>query len=106
MPHLKTRIVSVAAIRLDSWKSVRPFKRIICDDISEFESYMASPVSRGHVPLTKIYATFPRVIETMASLCRAFFSISGDVREISSASLWSRIFNIRLLISETRFELA
>jgi hypothetical protein len=39
----------------------------------------------------------------MASLCRAFFSISDDVREISSPSLWSRIFNIRLLISETRF---
>jgi hypothetical protein len=42
----------------------------------------------------------------MASLCRAFFSISGDVREISSPSLWSRIFNIRLLISETRQALA
>jgi hypothetical protein len=48
---------------------------------------------------------FPRVIETMASLCRVFFSISGDVRGISSASLWSRIFNIRLLIPESRFEL-
>jgi hypothetical protein len=60
----------------------------------------------GHVPLTKICATFPRGIETMASLCGIFFSISGDVRGISSASLWSRIFNIRLLISETRFELA
>jgi putative ABC transport system substrate-binding protein len=30
------------------------------------------------------------------------FSISGNVQGISSASLWSRIFNIRLLISETR----
>ena len=42
MPHLKTRIVSVAGIRLDSWKSARAFKGIICDDISEFESYMPS----------------------------------------------------------------
>jgi hypothetical protein len=29
-------------IRLDSHKSVRPFKGIICDDVSEFESCMAS----------------------------------------------------------------
>jgi hypothetical protein len=37
-----SRIVSVAQIRLDSRKSVRSFKGIICDDISEFESYMPS----------------------------------------------------------------
>ena len=35
----QTRIVSVARIRLDSWKFVRPFKGIFCADISEFESY-------------------------------------------------------------------
>jgi hypothetical protein len=34
----QTRIVSVARIRLDFRKSVRAFKGIICDDISEFES--------------------------------------------------------------------
>jgi hypothetical protein len=33
------RMVSVVRIRLDSHKSMRPFKGIICDDISEFESY-------------------------------------------------------------------
>ena len=33
-----TRMVSVARIRPDSRKSVRPFKGMICDDISEFES--------------------------------------------------------------------
>src|SRR5262249_49728223 len=38
----RTRIVSAAAIRLDHRKSVRPFKGIFCDDISEFESYMPS----------------------------------------------------------------
>jgi catechol 2,3-dioxygenase-like lactoylglutathione lyase family enzyme len=38
----QARTVSVAKIRLDSRKSVRPFKGIFCDDISEFESYMAS----------------------------------------------------------------
>jgi hypothetical protein len=35
-------IVSVARVRLDSRKSMRTFKGIICDDISEFESYHAS----------------------------------------------------------------
>jgi len=38
----RTRIVSAAGIRPDPWKSVRPFKGIFCDDISEFESYMPS----------------------------------------------------------------
>ena len=37
-----TRMVSVARIQLDSRKSVRPFKGMICDDISEFESDMPS----------------------------------------------------------------
>jgi hypothetical protein len=32
----------VVKIRLDPWKSLRPFKGIICDDISEFESFMPS----------------------------------------------------------------
>jgi hypothetical protein len=41
-PAAQTRIVSVARIRLDSWKFVRPFKGIFCDDISEFESYHPS----------------------------------------------------------------
>jgi hypothetical protein len=36
------RMVSVVRIRLDSHKSMRPFKGIICDDISEFESYHLS----------------------------------------------------------------
>jgi hypothetical protein len=35
-------MVSVARICLDSRKSVRCFKGIICDDISEFESYHPS----------------------------------------------------------------
>src|SRR5262249_45868593 len=38
----QTRVVSMAGIRLDSRKSVRSFKGIICDDISEFESHMPS----------------------------------------------------------------
>ena len=35
----RPRIVSKARIRLDSYKSMRSFKGIICVDISEFESY-------------------------------------------------------------------
>src|SRR5262249_40696395 len=31
----QTRIISVARIRLEPWKSVPPFKGIFCDDISE-----------------------------------------------------------------------
>src|SRR5215831_3381997 len=38
----QTRIVSKARIGLDSRKSVRSFKKIICVDISEFESSHAS----------------------------------------------------------------
>src|SRR4051794_24610447 len=38
----QTRIVSVARIRLQSRKSARSFKGVICDDSSEFESHMAS----------------------------------------------------------------
>src|SRR4029077_5888422 len=38
----QTRAVSMAAIRLGSWGSARAFKGVICDDISEFESSLAT----------------------------------------------------------------
>jgi hypothetical protein len=47
----QTRIVSKARIRLDSGKSVRSFKGIICVDISEFESYMPSQAVGLHAPV-------------------------------------------------------
>ena len=43
----QTRIVSKAGIRLDSRKSVRSFKGIICVDIAEFESHMPSHAVRS-----------------------------------------------------------
>src|SRR5262249_39795488 len=43
----QTRMVSVARIRLGSWESARAFKGIICDDVSEFESYMPSQAVRS-----------------------------------------------------------
>jgi len=54
----QTRIVSAARIRLDSRKFVRPFKQIICGDVSEFESHMprqavGSPPAIGRWPATK-----------------------------------------------------
>jgi hypothetical protein len=49
-PAAQTRIASVARIRLDSWKFVRPFKGIFCDDISEFESYHPSHAVRSLCP--------------------------------------------------------
>jgi hypothetical protein len=38
----QTRIVSAGQNLVDPRKSVRPFKGIICADVSEFESYMPS----------------------------------------------------------------
>ena len=71
-----TRIVSVARIRLDSHKSMRPFKGIICDDVSEFESYHLShavgslwrvyPVS-GSTPARNFEIGFASRDEPMAS---------------------------------------
>jgi hypothetical protein len=43
----QTRVVSLAGIRPGSWESARAFKGIICDDISEFESYMPSQAVRS-----------------------------------------------------------
>ena len=43
----QTRMISVAKIRLDRRKSTRLFKGIICDDISEFESFMPSQAVRS-----------------------------------------------------------
>src|SRR6516165_560481 len=43
----QTRVVSMAGIRLGSGKSARPFKGIICVDISEFESSHPSQAVRS-----------------------------------------------------------
>jgi len=59
-----TRMVSVARIRPDSRKSVRPFKGIICDDISEFESDMPShAVGLSQVRIPQSICTEWRVIK-------------------------------------------
>jgi hypothetical protein len=53
------RVVSVARIRLDSRKSVRPFKGRICDDISEFESSLSGRVGVKH------FQTAPSMLVSM-----------------------------------------
>src|SRR6516162_2599509 len=59
----QTRMVSVARIRLVSRKSTRLFKGIICDDISEFESYMPSHAVRS------LPANVPARLERRAFEC-------------------------------------
>src|SRR6266516_4778862 len=54
----QTGIVSVAGIRLDPGKFVRPFKGIFCDDIFEFESDQLSQAV-GSPPLHR-----PRPLKT------------------------------------------
>jgi hypothetical protein len=56
----QTRIVSKARIRLDSRKSVRSFKGIICDDISEFESSLSGRVG------VKRFQTAPSILVLMS----------------------------------------
>ena len=56
----QTRIVSKARIRLDSRKSVRSFKGIICVDISEFESCM---------PSQAVGSPSPSISKRLKSLC-------------------------------------
>ena len=67
----QTRIVSKARIRLDSRKSVRSFKGIICVDISEFESYMPSHAVRSPSAKMRVVPTLPihwRVVECLGGL--------------------------------------
>jgi len=60
----RTRMVSVAKIRLVSRKSTRLFKGIICDDISEFESHMPSHAVRS--PPANCTARSPRAWRELA----------------------------------------
>src|SRR5437867_10355561 len=79
---------------INSWQlGVATAKRRTADFDSDAEVRILPPqpgsaVSGGHVSLARICATFPRVIETMAGLRRAFFWNSGNVRRISCVGLW------------------
>ena len=56
----QTRIVSKVRIRLDSGKSVRSFKGIICVDISEFES--SHPMARCRLSSLNLIASYDEAI--------------------------------------------
>jgi hypothetical protein len=81
----QTRIVSVARIRLDSWKSVRPFKEIFCDDIfgSSSPTCPASQSSLcGHVrDVGKRALEVERCGRTRSSPSRAWCSSAGGGRK-------------------------
>jgi hypothetical protein len=76
----QTRIVSEARIRLDFWKFVRPFKGIICDDISEFESYHPSHAVRSP----------PDRIQDSRTMCELLHTGSGRFTSIVAGSLSDR----------------
>src|SRR5215813_5549622 len=75
----QTRVVSLAGIRLDSGKSVRSFKGIICHDISEFESSHAShavgslPERRSRSPRGLVSAPARSPCRRRRAHARAFF---------------------------------
>src|SRR5262249_25620485 len=62
----QTRVVSMVGIRLGSWESVRAFKGIICDDISEFESYMPSHA------VGSLWRVYPSSCSSHSVACRPF----------------------------------
>src|SRR5262249_49788743 len=76
----QTRIVSKARTRLDSRKSMRSFKEIICDDISEFESHMPSHA----VSLRAIALGLERPAEDEISLR----GMSSVLMPLGRASFW------------------
>jgi hypothetical protein len=64
--------VSKARIRLDSRKSVRSFKEIICVDISEFESSLSGRVGVKH------FQTAPSILVSMPSQGPASVSVTEE----------------------------
>ena len=70
----QTRVVSVAEIRLGSWESARPFKRIICDDISEFESshpsHAVGSLSVRSLPANLAFIPWPMGCRLCAAVAR------------------------------------
>src|SRR5215471_12077404 len=76
----QTRVVSMAGIRLGSWESARAFKGIICDDISEFESHLASHAVRSPSAKMRVVPTLPihwRVVE-----CLGGFAPTGPCSDL------------------------
>jgi len=87
----QTRIVSAARIRLDSGKFVRPFKQIICGDISEFESHMPSqavrsPEANMRTPLKTARYRSNAIVGRLAASYRWRHSWQHDLTSVSPES--------------------
>src|SRR5262249_29517282 len=77
----QTRVVSMGGIRLGSWESARAFKGIICDDISEFESYMPSQTVRSLCALSGL----PNYAPDSQELARRYAVSKVQFSELSAA---------------------
>jgi hypothetical protein len=77
-------MVSVVRIRLDSRKSVRPFKGIFCDDISEFESCQPSHAvgSQGTSAICGALLTGARHEQLIGASAGSHFSIERAITAI------------------------
>ena len=84
----QTRIVSKARIRLDSCKSVRSFKAIICFDICEFESYVAEFSQRAVTSRTSYPMQRAAWSSAVASACaeQSTWNGVGPVEHPTSAA--------------------
>ncbi len=80
--------------------------RVLWNDISEFESDLPSQPVRSLWAMSGLqkYARHSRELTRRYAVSEAYFLIFDRNRPIPRASLWSPIFNIRVVTSETRFE--
>src|SRR6476659_1537657 len=89
----QTRVVSMAGIRLGSWKSARAFKGMICDDISEFESSHPShavglsQVRGEHFPAPTAPAAWVAGPAAQIRICSNVKKLSGSCQYIFQARL-------------------
>jgi hypothetical protein len=88
----QTRIVSVARIRLDSWKSLRSFKGIICADISEFESHMPSHA------VVSLSVTFGPVVECPPGYLRVI-ALRSQTESAKDSGHYRRAFSAASLLA-------
>src|SRR5262245_31574908 len=100
----QTRVVSIAGIRLGSWESARAFKGIVCDDISEFESYMPSqPVQSlwvmcGTWENARQFGGLARYRAVSEAQISAFSAPPGEIRarvSVKSEPCWINEFGVQ-----------
>src|SRR5215204_6404260 len=88
-------------------KSARPFKGHLAKRHFQIRILPTQPTtvaSVAHFQFMRKGARLPRVSAGHTRLCIGKFREFGSQPRILRASLWSRIFNIRILMAETGFE--